>query len=130
MPRKKSKIEFPKQEESLFEMRKYLKLIAGSVVEQQAKKLVSTKDRHVIWFLCDGKLNRDEIASKSKIKKRTVDNFVDECKSLGLIEEEQEKGGHPKRVMEYIDDEWKETARKRLKKTEAKAQQPQTPQTT
>jgi hypothetical protein len=127
MPRKKPKTkEFPKPEESLFEMTKYLKLIAGSVVTQQAGKLVSTKDRQVIWVLCDGKVNREEIASKSKIKKRTVDYFIDECKSIGLIEEEQEKGGHPKRVIDYIADEWKETARDKLKTT----QPPATPQTT
>jgi transposase len=130
MPRKKSKSEFTKAEESLFEIGKYLKLIAGSVVEQQAKKIVSTKDRHVIWILCDGKLNREEIACKSKIKKRTVDNFIDECKSMGLVEEEQEKGGHPRRVVDYIDDEWKETARARLKRTEVKADQPETTQAT
>ena len=127
MPRKKPKTkEFPKPEDSLFEMTKYLKLIAGSVVTQQAKKLVSTKDRQVIWVLCDGKLNREEIASKSKIKKRTVDNFIDECKSIGLIDEEQEKGGHPRRVIDYIDDEWKETTRDKLKTT----QPTETPQTT
>lgn len=129
MPKKKAKTkESPKSEESLFEMTKYLKLVAGSVVTQQAKKLVSTKDRQVIWVLCDGKSNREEIASKSKIKKRTVDNFIDECKSFGLIEEEQEKGGHPKRVMDYIDDEWKQTARKKLKR--APPAPPETPQTT
>jgi predicted transcriptional regulator len=130
MPRKKPETkEFPKLEESLFEMMKYLKLIAGSVVEQQAKKLVSTKDRQVIWVLCDGELNREEIASKSKIKKRTVDNFIDECKSLGLIEEEQEKGGHPKRVLDYIDVGWKETARDRLRTLQPTPQPPETPQT-
>jgi hypothetical protein len=122
MSRKKGKKkEFPKTEESLFEMTKYLKLIAGSVAIQQAEKWVSTKDREVIWVLCDGKLNREEIASKSRIKKRTVDYFVDGCKSIGLIEEEQEKGGHPKRVIDYVADEWKETARNKLKTTQSPA---------
>jgi transposase len=81
--------------------------------------------------LCEGKLTREQIASKSGIKNRTVSDFIDRCKNLGLLEEEKEKGGHPKRVIDYVQDEWKQTAREKLsKKKKMPEQEPQTSQTT
>jgi predicted HTH transcriptional regulator len=127
MPRKeKTKIELPKSEESLYQISRFLKLIAGSVAIQQTERIASTEDRKVIWFLCEGDLTRDEIASKSGIKKRTIDYFVDECKNLGLLEEEKEKSGHPNRVIDYVPEDWKQLAREKLRIP----QQPATPQTT
>jgi iron-sulfur cluster repair protein YtfE (RIC family) len=132
MPRKKkAKIELPKPEESLFQISKFMKLIAGSTTILLTEKIASTVDRKIIWFLCEGKLTREQIASKSGIKNRTVSDFIDRCKNLGLLEEEKEKGGHPKRVIDYVQDEWKQTAREELsKKTKMPEQEPQTSQTT
>jgi len=130
MPRrKKTKVELPKTEESLFQTAKFMKLVAGSTAISLTEKIVSTVDREIIWFLCEGELTRDQIASKSGIKIRTVSDFIDRCKNIGLLEEEKEKGGHPKRVIDYVSDEWKQRAREELsKKTKISEQQPQTPQ--
>jgi hypothetical protein len=116
MPRaKKVKAKLPKPEESLFQISKYAKLVAGSVVMELAKKIASTEDRKVIWVFCEGELTREQIATKTKIPKRTVSYFIDECMNFGLLEEESGKGGHPKRVIDYVPEEWKRITREKLK---------------
>jgi hypothetical protein len=129
MPRRKqTKVELPKTEESLFQIAKLMKLVAGSNAISLTEKIVSTVDREIIWFLCEGELTREQIASKSGIKIRTVSDFVDRCKNIGLLEEEKEKGGHPKRVIDYVSDDWKQRAREELSKKKTSEQQAQTPQ--
>jgi hypothetical protein len=116
MPRaKKVKAKLPKPEESLFQISKYAKLVAGSVVMELAKKIASTEDRKVIWVFCEGELTREQIATKTKIPKRTVSYFIDECMNFGLLEEESGKGGHPKRVIDYVPEDWKRITREKLK---------------
>jgi hypothetical protein len=128
MPRRKqTKVELPKTEESLFQIAKFMKLVAGSNAISLTEKIVSTVDRELIWFLCEGELTREQIASKSGKKIRTVSDFIDRCKNIGLLEEEKEKGGHPKRVIDYVSDEWKQRAREELSKKKTSEQQPQTP---
>lgn len=131
MPEKKSaKPELPKAEDSLLQISKFMKLVASSAAISLAEKIVSTVDREVIWFLCEGELTREQIASKSGTKIRTVSDFIDRCKNIGLLEEEKEKSGHPKRVIDYVADEWKQRAREELsKKTKIPEPQPQTTQT-
>jgi predicted transcriptional regulator len=60
-------------------------------------------------------LTREQIATKTKIPKRTVSYFIDECMNFGLLEEESGKGGHPKRVIDYVPEEWKRITREKLK---------------
>lgn len=116
MPRaKKVQIKQPKPEESLFQISKYAKLVAGSVVFELAKKIASTDDRKIIWVFCEGELTREQIATKTKIPKRTVSYFIDECMNFGLLEEESGKGGHPKRVIDYVPEDWKRITREKLK---------------
>lgn len=113
--KKKATVELPKPEESLLQILKFAKLLAGSVVMEQAKKIASTDERRIIWVFCEGKMTREQIAVKTKIPKRTVSYFIDECKNLGLVEEEKEKGGCPKRVIDFVPEEWKRLAREKLK---------------
>lgn len=116
MPRKKkAEAKILTSEESLSQISKYAKLMAGSVVVELAKKMVSTDDRKIVWVLCDGKLTRDQLATKTEIPIRTVSYFIDECMNFGLLEEESGKGGHPNRVIDYVPQEWKKITRKKTK---------------
>jgi transposase len=94
-------------EKDLQQIAKCIKLIAGYVATQQVEKFVSTDERKAIWFLCSGKLTREQIAAKSGVSLRTVTTFIDMVKTFGLVEEEKDKGGHAKRVIDYCPLEWK-----------------------
>jgi len=116
MPRKpKGKTKLIESEEILFQISKYAKLVAGSVVIDSVKKVASTDERKTIWVSCEGKLTREQIATKTRIPKRTVSFFIDECMNFGLLEEESGKGGHPKRVIDYVPEDWKRIAREKVK---------------
>lgn len=115
--KKKKKTVVPKNlEESLLELEKLTKIIAAPIAIQQIENLASTDERKAIWVLCSGKLTRDQISSKSGISLRTVTTFIDIAKTYGLLEEEKEKGGHPKRVIDYIPSGWKKLVKKKKKK--------------
>jgi transposase len=105
-------------EEALHEISKFVKLIAGYVGVQQVEKLVTTDERKAIWFLCSGHLTREQIALESGVSLRTVTTFIDMAKTYGLVEEEKDKGGHAKRVIDYCPSEWKACIKeKKTKKT-------------
>lgn len=99
----------------LSELTKLTRIIATPIAIERIEKLASTDERKAIWVLCSGKLTRKQIASKTNIPERTVSHFIDECKTFGVLEEEKEKGGHPKPVIDYIPSGWKKLAKQRKK---------------
>lgn len=113
MPKKKAKIEVPKSEESLSEIRKLVNFIATQKAIDLIEKLAWTEKQKAIWFLCSGDLTRKQLAQKSGTHPNTVNPFIDDILTHGLVEEEKAKGGHPKRVVDYAPSEWKNYIKKR-----------------
>ena len=110
MSQKESKIPQEIYQE-LLEIRKFIRIIAYPAALEQIRKLASTNERKIVWVHCTGGLTRDEISRKTGVKKRALDLFLEACEEAGLIEEEKKKGGHPKRVIDYVPDEWERIAR-------------------
>jgi hypothetical protein len=102
----------PKSEESLVEIRKLVNLIATGTAIDRIEKLNWTEKQKAIWYLCSGKLTRKQLAQKSGVHLNTVKAFVEEAMTYGLLEEEKEKGGHPKRVIDYAPAKWKSYIKK------------------
>jgi transposase len=108
MPKKKDKkTVLPKPEEILLEIRKLLKISAIQTALDLIEKLNWTERQKAIWYLCSGKLTRQQLAQKSGTHLNTVNAFVEEAMTYGLLEEEKAKGGHPKRVIDYAPSEWR-----------------------
>jgi hypothetical protein len=116
-------------EENLHDIKSFVKLIAGYLAMQQIEKIVSTNERKAVWFLCNGKLTREGIVRKSGVSLRTVTTFIDLAKTLGLLEEEKEKGGHPWRVIDYAPSEWKKLLKPKKKAKEGKEAESPAPTT-
>lgn len=120
---KKSKTALPKNlEESLMELNKLTKIIATPIAIERLVKLALTDERKAIWVLCSGKLTREQISSKSGVSLRTTTVFIDVAMTYGLLEEEKGKGGHPKRVIDYVPADWKKSVKG--KKKPSKEQEP------
>jgi Fic family protein len=125
--KKKDNITLSKDtQEDLHEIKSLVRLIAGHMAIQEIERLVSTNERKAIWFLCSGKLTRESIVSQSGISLRTVTSFIDMAKTLGLLEEEKERGGHPRRVIDYAPSEWKEFVRMKKRPSELEPTAPAT----
>lgn len=93
-----------------------IRVIAAPIAIEQVEKLASTDERKKIWVLCSGKLTREKISSKSGVSLRTTTTFVDLAMTYGLLEEEKGKGGHPRRVIDYIPSDWKGLLKKKKEK--------------
>lgn len=120
---KKNKTVPPKNlEESLMELKKLTKIIATPIAIEQLEKLALTDERKAIWVLCSGKLTRKQISSESGVSLRTTTVFIDMAITYGLLEEEKGKGGHPKRVVDYVPADWKKLVKG--KKKPSKEQEP------
>ena len=114
MPKKKNKITvLPKPEEGLLEIKKLVNIIATQIALDRIEKLKWTEKQKAIWVLCDGSLTRKQLAQKSGVHLNTVEPFIGEAMTYGLLEEEKAKGGHPKRVIDYAPSEWKSYIKKK-----------------
>ena len=111
--RKKKTIQQKKSNEALSELTKLTRIIAVPIAVEQIEKLASTDERKAIWVLCSGKLTREQITSKSGVSLRTTTTFIDSAMTYGLLEEEKGKGGHPKRVIDYVPFGWKKLVKKK-----------------
>jgi hypothetical protein len=103
---------FPKPEQSLVEINKLVNFIATQIGVQSIEKLNWTEKQKAVWVLCSGKLTREQLAQKSGVHLNTVKSFVEKAMIYGLLEEEKSKGGHPKRVIDYVPLEWKNYIKK------------------
>jgi hypothetical protein len=125
MPKKKkAKIELPKPEESLFEIRKLINIVATQTAIERISKIATTEKQKAIWALCSGRFNRKQLALKSGVHLNTVKSFVQEAMTYGLLEEEKAKGGNPKRVIDYVPTEWKGYVNKAKRMEKKKVLQP------
>jgi hypothetical protein len=125
--KKKKDTVLPKPEESLVEIRKLINIVATQTALERIEKLNWTEKQKAIWFLCSGKLTRKQLAQKSGAHLNTVKAFVEEAMTYGLLEEEKERGGHPKRVIDYAPSEWKSYVKK--EKAVRAPEKTETPQT-
>jgi hypothetical protein len=98
------------------ELTKLARIVAVPIALKQLQDLANTGERKAIWASCSGKLTREQIASKSGASLRTVKTFVGLAMTYGLLEEEKGKGGHPRRVIDYVPSDWKNLVKKKQAK--------------
>jgi len=118
--KKKKKRETAKEESSWAELAKLTRIIAAPIAIRQLEDLANSDERRAIWVLCSGRLTRDQISRKSGVSLRTVTVFVDLAMTYGLLEEEKGKGGHPRRVIDYVPSNWKSLVKKKQPSKEQK----------
>lgn len=72
----------------------------------ELNSLASTSERRKMWILSSGELTTTEIAAKAGVKSRAVQYFVEEASKSNLLA--VPKRGYPKRLVDYIPENWKE----------------------
>jgi len=86
-------------------IKRYTKLLAWDAILTNLNKIASSADRKQIWRLADGTLSTEQIANQIGVTVRSVQYFVQEAESAGLIR--IAKRGYPKRIEDVIPSEWK-----------------------
>ena len=118
--KRKRKTTKENQEDSWAELKKLTRIIAVPIAIKQLEALANSDERKAIWVLCSGRFTREQMSKKSGISLRTVTTFVDLAMTYGLLEEEKGKGGHPKRVIDYVPSDWKKLVKKEKPSEEQK----------
>jgi len=91
--------------EELTKVRHLLEILAKDELQRELERVATTKERRMIWTLCDGLTTTDEIAQKIGISQRAVQIVVKELVEADLITVEMR--GRPKRVFEYVPSTWR-----------------------
>jgi len=122
MKNKKGKRKTAKEnhEGSWAELKKLTRIIAVPIAIEQLEELANSDERKTVWVYCSGKLTREQISSKAGVSRRTVTTFIDSAMTYGLLEEEKGKGGHPKRIIDYVPSNWKKLVKKKKPPEEQK----------
>ena len=120
---KKRKTAKENQEDSWTELKKLTRIIAVPIAIEQLEELANSDKRRAVWVYCSGKLTREQISLKAGVSLKTVTTFIDLAMTYGLLEEEKGKGGHPKRIIDYVPSNWKKLIRKKKKPIEEQKQE-------
>lgn len=91
--------------EELTKVRHLLEILAKNELQKALEHVVTTKERRMMWALCDGLTTTDEIARKTGVSQRAVQIVVKELLKADLITVETR--GRPKRMFEYIPSTWR-----------------------
>ena len=102
------------------ELTKLTRIIAVPIAIKQLEDLANSDERKAIWVKCSGRLTREQISKQSGIHLSTVKSFVSLALTYGLLEEEKGKGGHPRRVIDYVPSNWKTLVKKKQQREKIK----------
>jgi len=91
--------------EEVVKIRQLLEMTVKDNLKKELEKIVTTKERKMIWALSDGFTDTKAIARKIGISQRAVQITVKELQDAELLV--VERRGFPKRKFDYVPSEWK-----------------------
>jgi len=86
-------------------IKRYNRFQARDAMLAVLNKITTTPERQQMWRFADGTHSNEQIASEVGVTVRTVQYFVGDAESLGLLT--MEKRGYPKRIEDMFPSEWK-----------------------
>lgn len=90
--------------EELVKIRILLERLARNELRKDLESIATTRERKMIWALCNGANTTSDIASRIGISQRAVQIFINELRSKDLIN--VKRRGYPKRKFDYIPSSW------------------------
>jgi len=99
--------------EEISAIKRYARFQARDAISTMLNKVATTPERQQMWRLADGTHSNEEIANQIGVSLRSVQYFVQEAESAGLII--VERRGYPKRMEDIVPPEWKPWRQKKVK---------------
>jgi len=91
--------------EEIVKIRHLLEMTVKDNLKKELEKVLTTKERKMIWALSDGFTDTKTIARKSGISQRAVQITVKELQDSELLV--VERRGFPRRRFDYVPSKWK-----------------------
>jgi transcription initiation factor IIE alpha subunit len=91
--------------EEMGNMRRLLEILARDALRKELEAVATTPERRRIYALSDGTLTNEEIAKKSGLSLRAVQDVVKKLVELDLAT--MVRRGVPKRRFDWVPNEWR-----------------------
>jgi len=91
--------------DEIVKIRQLLEITFKNDLLKELEKILTTKERRMVWALSDGFTDTKAIAKKAGISIRTVQVTVKELQEADYLV--VERRGFPKRRFDYVPFEWK-----------------------
>ena len=91
--------------DEIVKIRQLLEITFKNDLMKELEKILTTKERRIVWALSDGFTDTKTIAKKAGISTRAVQITVKELQEADYLV--VERRGFPKRRFEYVPFEWK-----------------------
>lgn len=91
--------------EEIVKIRQLLEMTVKDNLKKELEKILTTKERKMIWALSDGFTDTKTIAEKAGISQRAVQITVRELHTADFLV--VERRGFPRRKFDYVPFEWK-----------------------
>jgi len=102
--------------DEIVKVRQLLEMTVKDKFEKELEKILTTKERKIVWALSDGLTDTKTIAKKAGISQRAVQLAVKDLQIADFLV--VEKRGYPRRKFDYVPPEWKYKAKKEGKQLE------------
>jgi len=85
--------------DEVVKIRQLLEIMARDRLEREIGKILTTKERRMVWALSDGLTDTKAIAERAGISQRAVQLTLKDLQNAGLLS--AERRGFPKRMYDY-----------------------------
>ncbi len=90
--------------DEIVKLRQLLEMTVKDKLEKELEKILTTKERKMVWALSDGFTDTKTIAKKAGISQRAVQRTAKDLQNADLIV--IERRGYPKRKFDHVPSEW------------------------
>jgi FixJ family two-component response regulator len=91
--------------EEVVKIRQLLEMTVKDNLRKELEKILTTKERKMVWALSDGFTDTKTIAKETGISQRAVQITVRDLQSADFLV--VERRGFPRRKFDYVPSEWK-----------------------
>jgi len=90
--------------DEIVKMRQLLEMTVKDKLEKELEKILTTKERKMVWALSDGFTDTKTIAKKAGISRRAVQVTLKDLQTADLVV--VERRGYPKRKFDHVPSAW------------------------
>ena len=91
--------------EEIVKIRQLLEMTVKDTLEKELERILTTKERKIVWALSDGFTDTKTIAEKAGISQRAVQITVKDLQNADLLV--VARRGFPKRKFDHVPSKWK-----------------------
>lgn len=90
--------------DEIVKVRQLLEMTLKDKIEKELEKILTTKERKIVWALSDGLMDTKNIAKKAGVSQRAVQQTIKDLQIADFIV--VERRGYPKRKFNYVPYDW------------------------